>query len=456
MASIRARLTIWYSGVVVLVLIVAAVAVSLVQGSLALQRLDEDLLRSLVTLEGVMRTELNEGLVLQAAANEARAEVLVPDRTLAVADTTGRTLAVWGAPIAGSWSLPADDQAGKPVTILLGSTVVRLASRRVSYTGHHYITAVATPLAPFTTQHEELRWALIAGVVIALIIAAIGGWIVGQQTLRPLGEMARQAAHINEHTPATRLRAPDAGDELGQLATAFNGLLDRLAAALHAQRQFMADASHEMRTPVSVVRTTAQVILSRETRREEEYRESFTIVSEQSARLARLVDAMFLLSRAEAQGVPLQREAVYLDDLAAETARAFQVLANDRGIQVTTDGATEVAFNGDDGLLRQLIANLVDNAIRFAPSSGHVVISLRRTADAILLSVIDDGPGVAAADRERIFERFVRVGARSGGAGLGLSIARWIAEAHGGRLFIESSEPGRTCFTAILPERGGV
>ncbi len=160
--------------------------------------------------------------------------------------------------------------------------------------------------------------------------------------------MADQATTITERDPAARLAAPNPNDELGRFAAAFNGLLDRLAAALHAQRQFMADASHELRTPVSVVRSAAQVTLARTDRPEADYRESLTIVAEQSARLARLVDAMFLLSRAEASGLPLMREPLYVDDVLDECVRAQRLLAGERGVMVTTAGDDR-----DDTLRRQ-------------------------------------------------------------------------------------------------------
>jgi signal transduction histidine kinase len=198
------------------------------------------------------------------------------------------------------------------------------------------------------------------------------------------------------------------------------------------------------------VRTTAQVTLAREARGEFEYRESLAIVGEQAVRLSRLVDAMFLLSRAEAEGVPLRREAVYLDDIAEETAKALRVLASERQVRLAVDGDREVAFVGDDGLLRQLVSNLLHNAIRFAKPTGTVRLSVGRNAETLTMRVLDDGPGVAADQHERIFERFVR-DPKSGGAGLGLPIARWIAEAHHGRLWLESGDPGRTCFVVSFP-----
>ena len=219
---------------------------------------------------------------------------------------------------------------------------------------------------------------------------------------------------------------------------------------MNHQRQFMADASHELRTPVSVVRAAAQVTLAKDVRSVDEYRESLVIVGEQANRLSRLVDAMFLLSRAEAHGVPLRREFLNLDDILAESARALRVLASQRDVVVTTDGDQEVGLTGDDALLRQMIGNLLDNAIRHAQPGGRVVAGLERSPDRIRLRITDDGPGIAAADQDRIFERFVRVG-DSDGAGLGLPIARWIAEAHGGILRLEGSRPGHTTFVVTLP-----
>jgi signal transduction histidine kinase len=262
--------------------------------------------------------------------------------------------------------------------------------------------------------------------------------------------MAEQASRINERNPDERLVAP-AADELGQLAVSFNALLDRLAAALNQQRQFMADASHELRTPVSVVRSTAQVTLAVETRSREEYRESLVIVGEEAQRLSKLVDAMFLLSRADAQGVPLRREFLNLDDIVADSARTLRVLANERGVSVSTNGDQEVGFTGDEALLHRMVGNLLDNAIRHASAGGSVVATVRRASGRLELRIMNDGPGIKPADHGRIFERFVRVDG-SGGAGLGLPIARWIAEAHGGTLGLEGSEPGRTVFVAILPE----
>jgi heavy metal sensor kinase len=447
--SIRTRLTLWYSLVVVTVVATGAFAVALVQRQESAERLDGELRRLMLTLEGVMRTEFGEGLDLQAAADEASIEVVAPDRSLVLTRPDGTVLAVWGQRLASEWLPPTDRVAVD--TVVVGAARYRALSRPVSHAGHQYVAAVMAPLDEIEAEQRELAVALWAGVVVALIVAAGGGWIVGRQTLRPLAALANQATAITERDLTTRLRPPNSGDELGQLATAFNELLDRLAGVLHAQRQFMADASHELRTPVSVVRTTAQVTLARQNRSEGEYQESFTIVAEQAVRLSRLVDAMFLLSRAEAQGIPLVREPLYLDDLVAECARALRVVAAERGVAIRAHGDAEVAFSGDNMLLRQMIGNLLDNAIRHAKPNGVVSTTVARASAAITIRIADDGEGIPADQRDRIFERFARFDSRSDGAGLGLPIARWIAEAHGGTLVLESTGTDGSCFLVSLP-----
>ena len=446
--SIRARLTFWYSSIVVAVLATGAVAGSLAQSRRALQRLDAELGRSMATLEGVMRTEFTEGLLLEAAAEEASGEVVVPDRALLLMRPDGEVLERWGLPLELPPATSIADRAGL-ATLEAPSGQLRVLSRRVVFARHQYVAAVIAPLAPLQAEHAEMVRAMTLGVLVALIGASAGGWLIGRLTLKPLSRMAEQTRQINELSPRDRLEAPPVDDELGRLAAAFNGLLDRLASALTAQRQFMADASHQLRTPVSVVRTATQVTLAKDVRSEDEYRESLAIIGEQATRLSRLVDAMFLLARAEAREVPLRREFLNLDDIVSESVRAVRLLANQRGVMVTTSGEEEVGLTGDDMLLRQMVGNLLDNAIRHAQAGGHVATELRRAPDRVTIHITNDGPGINPADQGRIFDRFVRIG--SSGAGLGLPIARWVAEAHRGTLELEGSWPGSTTFVVTLP-----
>ncbi len=450
--SIRARLTAWYTGVVLIVLVVSAIVVALVQERRARNRVDEDMSRTMLTLHGIMREEFGEGHDVRHAAGEASTEMALPDRAVAIADPDGKFVVTWGRAIPSEqWPFVKEPPGLR--TVHVASERYRVLTEPDAFQGRRYVAAIAVPLASLDAEDAALRAALGWGIFAAMLAAGLGGWLVGRQTLRPLGDMARQAKTITERTPVGRLSTPHPADELGTLAVAFNGLLDRLAAVIDAQRQFMADASHEMRTPVSVVRTTAQVTLARDVRSADEYRESMTIVGEQAERLARLVDAMFLLSRAEAHGVPLLREPLYLDDIVTETARALRVLASTRDVRIETACDDEIGFVGDDRLLRHMVSNLIDNAIRHAARGGTVRVSLHASGRAEI-RVSDDGRGIPESQRQRIFERFARHEADYSGAGLGLPIARWIAEAHGGQLILESTGPNGSVFAAILPLTG--
>lgn len=404
--SIPNRLTTWYAVIVVAVLVAGAAGVAFAEWRLGVRRLEGELARLLLTLEGVMHTEFSEGLSLQAAVDEASVEVVAPDRALVVAAPDGRILAAWGRRTPSTWLPPLGVSAAVPYDVNLGGARWRAVGRTVDIDNQRYVAAVLAPLDDLTGERAELLVALSAGVVIALVVAAAGGAIIRREAMRPL------------------------------------------EAALRAQRQFMADASHEMRTPTSVVRTTAQVTLGREHRSDAEYRDALGIVAEQSARLTRLVDAMFLLSRSEAHGLPLIRQPVYVNDIVTECVRSMRVLADARGIALELHGEPDIPMQADDGLLRQLFGNLLDNAIRHARSA--VTVMLERGPETAAIRVANDGPPVPDEDRERIFERFVRLEQSPGGAGLGLPIARRIAEAHGGQLVLEKGPTG-VCFTVTLP-----
>jgi len=257
---------------------------------------------------------------------------------------------------------------------------------------------------------------------------------------------------ITARTPGTRIDVPAAGPELDAVAVSFNRVLDRLGTALATQRQFMADASHELRTPVSIMRTAADVTLSQPARDETEYREALAAVSQQTARLARLVDDMLVLARADAGGYPMVRTEVDLDAIVDGCVREMRPRAAAKSIHLTSrlQPATVVA---DEALLRRMLGNLLGNALAYTPAGGRVDVAIIHREGAVSIEVADSGPGIDPADRQRVFERFVRLDpARAeGGAGLGLSIALWIAEAHGGRVELLSSGTAGSVFAATLP-----
>ncbi len=215
----------------------------------------------------------------------------------------------------------------------------------------------------------------------------------------------------------------------------------------------MADASHELRTPLSVMRSAADVTLSQEHRTESEYREALTIVRDQATQVSRLVADMLSLARADADGYPLQRVSFYLDELIAACGRTVGVIARERDVRLSLPSPSEIPFTGDEELLQRMLMNVLQNAVRYSPAGGTVGLEVQSDASGVTIRVKDQGPGIPEADRERIFDRFVRVDTARGGdgAGLGLPIARWVAIAHGGSLDVEASDATGSTFRVWLP-----
>jgi two-component system, OmpR family, sensor kinase len=449
--SIRARLSLSYSALVLAVLATATVVIAGVESRSSLARLDAELQRLNLTLGAVMLNEFGEGLDLSAAALEASAEVVTPGRILLIAKQDGSIVRAWGGTVPPFWRPDVASRDADASSVTMNGANYRMVGRRVVANGHAFVVLVLAAMAPLEEDRRSLFRTLSIGIAAALMVAGLGGLLIGKLALRPLAAMAEQAAALGERNLATRLVAPNARDELGQLASAFNGLLGRLSSMLSSQRQFMADASHQLRTPVSVLRTAADVTLRRAHRPEPDYREAITIVTEQAVRLTKLVDAMFVLSRAEAGGRILRPEPVYLDEIVAECARGLSVIAAERGVRVETTGDTDVAFVGDDDCLRQLFTNLLDNAVAHTRAGGLVTAHTHVTEPQISVRITDQGEGIPAADRERIFERFTRLDRHRPGAGLGLPIARWMAEAHGGTLELDSSSSEGSVFVMTLP-----
>ena len=454
--SIRARETLWSSAVMVVALTVFSVGIFWLHAQWGQAQFDTELGSLAAALSRVMQEEVSESGNLQKALSETRISMDVPGRATAVLDLQGRPLsAQWHGFVYDDARLHVNASVHRSVaTLIEGRESWRVLTQRESSSVGDYVILVAGPLEQLRRQQRLLTQILAVATPLIVLLTAAGFWWVGASALRPMTTMAAQAEAITVQSVEWRLDTPAAADELGQLARAFNRLLDRLLAALQMQRQFMADASHELRTPVSVIQTAAEVTLERQAREDWEYREALTIVNEQSTRLSRMVEDMFVLARADAGGHRLLKRPLYLDEIVAECVRAVSVVAATRDIRLTTTLQADVSVNGDDGLLRQLVTNLLDNAVQYTPPGGSVTIIVNTDASSANISVSDTGPGIPPADRERVFERFVRLDpARSAtsGAGLGLPIARWIAEQHEGTLTVEPDATGGCVFIARLP-----
>jgi signal transduction histidine kinase len=273
--------------------------------------------------------------------------------------------------------------------------------------------------------------------------------------------MASTIDAITSKNLDVRVRIVNPQDEVGQVALRFNRLLDRLQEVFSQQRRFMADASHELKTPIAAALTASQVTLQRANRTEEEHRQALRIVQEQMLRLRRIVNDMFLLAQADSQALQRKMELVYLDEIVAEACRAMRVLCENNGLSLRLADLPEAPCLGDPGLLRQAVIILLDNACKYTPAGGSVEVSLTESEQIYLVSVADTGPGIPPDAQTRIFERFYRVDrsrsrsaadANGSGAGLGLSIASWIARIHSGVVRLQSSSPAGSVFVLDIPK----
>ena len=449
--GIRARLAASYGLAMAAVLTVVALVVGAVHERLGIARVDTDLVHAMQSVAGVVNSEINERHQLAAGAREAMYELEVPGVGVSVLDQNARLLATRhdGVP-----ALDLERQRS-----LLGANAprtmepegVRAAASSWQHRAGGYTIVAWTALAALDREHATVMNTLRIAIPIGALAAVIGGWVMVWRALRQLSQIAAQVDAIDSRHLDARLPVPLPVDELRRLTVAFNGVLDRLSSAVSLQRRFMTDASHELRTPVSVSRTAAQVTLSAEHRTEPEYREALSIVASQTARLTRIVDDMFLLAVADVEGRKLLRRYVYFEELVAECVRGATVIAAERGITLSFTAPESVQLRGDDELLRRMIMNLLDNAVRYSPDGAEVTVTVAAVSGMIVLTVDDTGPAIPEAQRDRIFERFVRLETArpTSGGGLGLPIARWIAEQHGGSLRLESNGRGNR-FIATL------
>jgi len=286
-----------------------------------------------------------------------------------------------------------------------------------------------------------------------LLLSLAGGFLLVSRALRPIERMAQTAEQISA-LDLTRRVEVQGDDELARLGRTLNEMFERLQAAFEQQTRFTADASHELRTPLSIISGNVELGLKRP-RSAEEHREVLEDIREASDRMRSIVEGLLVLARADAKGLPLLREPVSLTAVADEIVRLFRPLAEERGVTVAVASAGDVTAIGDRDRFKDLISNLVTNAIRYNRRGGSVTVRLSTADGRASLSVDDTGIGIPAEDLPHVFERFYRVDkARSrsaGGSGLGLAIVKWIVDTHSGTI-AASSEPGvGTRFVVSLP-----
>lgn len=321
--------------------------------------------------------------------------------------------------------------------------------------GRHGVIRVVEDLGEVAPILAALRDTLLLLLPVGLLFSAAGGYWLAGRALAPVERVTAMAREIEAKNLGLRLPHPGADCEIGRLVDTLNHMMDRLEGAFEAMKRFTADASHELRSPLANLRSLVDVS-QRETLSREELQGDMASIGEEVTRLSQIVDDLLLMARADTDRLPLRMEALRLDELAEYQAEAFAPRADEVGIHLEVQAAAPAAITGDERWIHQLMANLLDNALKYTPRGGRIMIGVEPHAEGIDLFVEDTGPGIPEAELEHIFERFYRCdSARSHatvpGSGLGLAIASWIALAHHATLRAANRPEGGARFEVRFP-----
>jgi heavy metal sensor kinase len=455
--SIRTRLTLWYSGVLALIVIV--------MGGFLVWRLRVDLVNNLdaslanradqtaAALEDP--EDPRELLDLEELAGRGAASLRSSGIVTQVISPDGRVVRSIGEEVKGTL-LPsgAARSMGTDVhaTVKAGDDDFRILATRLTRTRN--ILVVANSMEPAEQATRGLVVLLVLALPEAIAASAAVGYVLARRAFAPIDEMTRTAAAIGGDDAAARLTVPTIEDEVGRLGRTLNDMLDRLQRALAEQRRFVADASHELRTPLAIMQSEIDVAL-RSSGTPPEARPVLASTGEEVRRMTRIVEGLLTLAQADEGRLQLSRTDVDLAEMAKAVAGRLDLTASAKHTSITVDSPVPVVVNGDQMRLDQLITNLVENAVKYAPEGSSVRVGVRSNDGSALISVADSGPGISRADTAHIFDRFYRVDkARArdaGGAGLGLAICRSIAFAHNGDISVESTVGEGTVFEVRLP-----
>lgn len=320
--------------------------------------------------------------------------------------------------------------------------------------GPGVLVVTAEDLGPVRAQLRRLVWRLVPAFAVTLLVAAALGWLLSRRIVAPLSSMADAAARIQASDLGGRVPVRGTGDEIDRLAATLNAAFGRLVAALESQSRFTADAAHEVRTPVAVIRAQAESALRAE-RGPEEYRQALSRVLESALRLEELVEGLLVLSRADSGGALAPVEGVDLSALARRLLEQREAEAASRSLSLDLHAAGPVMVRGDHRLLAVAAGNLLDNAIRFSEQAGRVAVVVESRGGFAELEVVDQGPGIEQEHLPHIFERFYTANAsrsrEEGGSGLGLSLVQTVARLHGGTVAVRSAPGQGSSFTLRLP-----
>ena len=451
--SIGQRLTFWYAAVLSLGLALFGAGLWLVLEHRLIAGVDARLNERVDGLRTVLDVEhtLTDRAQLRVELSEFAQEV--PDGSLIqLRDPAGPLLP------AGDPRPPLRPMSDQPVyaTVVRNGQAFRVLTSRIDYGGNVYHVLVAGSLDEIRAMMRDLRTLLLLLIPAVLLIASLGGYWISRRALRPVDEITRVAKSISVQNLSERLKVPDTGDEIQRMSETWNEVLERLDGSVRRIRQFTADASHELRTPVALIRTTAELALRRE-RRPAEYQASLRAVQNEAERMTALIESLLTLARTD-NAARLRLEPTDLNATVEEVVRQTEPAAIARGVRLTARPAGEPMVAMANGpAIHRVLLTLIDNAMKHTPPEGHITVSAAPEGGGVRLAVQDNGEGIPPEALPHIFERFFRAdSARSSGSGLGLglSIAQAIAQAHGSRITVESAPGQGARFELLLTASG--
>jgi heavy metal sensor kinase len=441
--SVRARLTLWYAGVLTLIIGIFSAGILLFVEARLYAELDMQLGRELATIGKVYREEPEE---LKDLASHWGVTLFQVDEGGSIRHQTE------------AWEregLARALQSGDSVSPMSWWAPKGRRYRVQSVSGSSYRVAAAIEETSLRNTLWTLAVILAMGIPFAVGLAIAGGYFLAGRVLSPVGAMADKAREITADSLAERLPVDNAEDEFGRLATVFNDTLSRLQDAFERLRRFTADASHELRTPLTAMRSVGEVAL-RNPLDASAYRDVIGSMLEEVDRLTRLVESLLTLTRADSGRIQLAPETLDLVALVGNVIDQLRVLADEKRQDLTIRAPVAVHVVGDAALVHHALMNLIHNAIKYTPNGGTISVELNAmNSGRAVIEVRDTGPGIPVTHRDRIFDRFYRVDAgrsrEDGGIGLGLAIARWAIEANGGHIELANDGGRGSLFRVLLP-----
>jgi heavy metal sensor kinase len=461
--SLKFQLVGWYAGVLLGVFAILGVSTYLALRTSLVASLTENQLRRARQIGELVRQEVQQrGQGRVGAEVEARYAPGLNDRFVRITQRDGVRLYLSPSPTSQSFdpasvpppAWPHDIEASRQVALLGGRTLLLATHALQMPAGDGYLIETGAPMDSVRADLRKWVLFLAAMLPIVLAIALAGGFVLVKRALSPVDQIAASAERISSKNLSERLPVAESGDELERLSLALNRMIERLDSAFRYSRRFVADASHELRTPLAVLQGELESLVQ-QPQFTPEWRDKVGSALEEVDRLTHIVEGLFAISRLDAGEAAAEWVRLDLAGLATATADQMSLLAEDKQITLNSQAPDNVWVEGDRARLRQVVVNLLDNAIKYTPAGGAITLRVTNQASQAILEVSDNGIGIPAEALPRVFERFFRVDqARSrdqGGAGLGLSIVKSICLAHHGHVEV-SSEAGQGCrFRVELP-----